>query len=500
MARLWATAGSVAPVPRIGVVVVAYNAASTLASVLDRIPPDFRSRIDGIFIGDNHSDDSTYLVGLGYQQAIGDLPLTVVRHETNLGYGGNQQAGYRWAIEQGFDIVVLLHGDGQYAPEFLPEIVKPLEAGEADAVFGSRMMSRREARKGGMPLYKIVGNTILTTVQNAVVGEHLSEWHSGYRAYSVATLAELPFERLSPDYNFDTQIILQLHEAQKRIVELPIPTFYGDEISYVNGMRYARQCMADVARYRLHKMGLGGGEMAFSSLDAASPAPGPADEERVQSQLRRMFEGRAPQRVLDLGCGDGSLAARLTAMGHEVVGIDRVKPADVAHRMSRFVEADLDDGVPADAGDGYDAVIAVDLLGFLRDPAEVLRQAGQRLRPGGRLLVSVPNFGHWYPRARVAFGRFDYDQRGILDRGHLRFFTRQSARRTFEAAGLVVRRTDPVGLPVRLLAERSTGAARSSRAAGALKAVDRVGVAALPSLCAFQFLFELEPSAALAAR
>src|SRR6478672_4608516 len=109
--------------PRIGIVVVAYNAASTLASVLDRIPADFRHRVEGVFIGDNHSDDSTYHVGVDYQQG-GDLPITVVRHPRNLGYGGNQKAGYRWAIEQGFDIVVLLHADGQYAPEFLPEIVE----------------------------------------------------------------------------------------------------------------------------------------------------------------------------------------------------------------------------------------------------------------------------------------------------------------------------------------------------------------------------------------
>lgn len=242
--------------PRIGIVVVAYNVASTLASVLDRIPQEFRSRIDGVYIGDNYSTDSTYLVGVGYQHAIGDMPITVQRHERNLGYGGNQQAGYRWAIEQGFDIVVLLHGDGQYAPEFLPEIVKPLESGEADAVFGSRMMVRGEARRGGMPLYKFLGNTVLTKIQNIVAGEHLSEWHSGYRAYSVATLAELPFERISADYNFDTQIILQLHNARKRIVELPIPTFYGEEISYVNGMRYARQCIIDVVRYRAGRMRL----------------------------------------------------------------------------------------------------------------------------------------------------------------------------------------------------------------------------------------------------
>jgi 2-polyprenyl-3-methyl-5-hydroxy-6-metoxy-1,4-benzoquinol methylase len=473
--------------PKIGIVVVAYNAASTLAKVLDRIPPEFRSRIDGVYIGDNHSDDSTYLVGVGYQQAVGDLPITVVRHPHNLGYGGNQQAGYRWAIDNGFDIVVLLHADGQYAPEFLPEIVKPLERGDADAVFGSRMMTPGGARRGGMPLYKIVGNTILTTMQNVVVGEHLSEWHSGYRAYSVDTLRDIPFEQLTGDYHFDTQIILQLHEAGKRIVELPIPTFYGDEISYVNGMRYARQCARDVIRYRAHKMGLGSGDLAFNSTDDFEVE----DFERVHGRIIRAFEGRSASRVLDLGCGDGRLAERLRKMGHTVVGVDIEERDGVRDRVDEFVLADLEHGIPAEVGRDFDVVLAVDVIGHVRDPEVLLAATATPLRPGGSVLVSVPNFGHWYPRTRVAIGRFDYDRRGILDRGHLRFFTDASARRAFAAAGLQVRRAESVGLPVELMLQRSSGSRRSPKGAKVLRGIDDIGVTVYPSLCAFQFLYEL---------
>ena len=476
--------------PRIGIVVVAYNAASTLARVLDRIPPEFRDRIDGVYIGDNHSEDSTYLVGLGYQQAVGDLPLTIVRHEANLGYGGNQQAGYRWAIDQGFDIVVLLHADGQYAPEFLPEIVKPLERGEADAVFGSRMMTPGGARRGGMPLYKVFGNTVLTTMQNTMVGEHLSEWHSGYRAYSVATLAELPFERLSGDYNFDTQIILQLHEAKKRIVELPIPTYYGEEISYVNGMKYARQCAHDVVRYRAHKMGLGNGEMAFNSLDDDYEGE---DAERIHDRIVRWFAHRPPCRVLDLGCGDGDLDRRLGDLGHHVTGVDRVKHDGVGARVEQFVEADLEHGVPDEVGADFDVVVVADVLGHVRDPAALLTAAAARLRRGGSILVSVSNFVHWYPRGRVMLGRFDYDRRGALDRGHLRFFTRRSAERCFAAVDLEVRAVDAVGLPVDVLAHRASGREASTKVTRALHVADRAGIALSPSLFAYQFLFELSP-------
>ena len=228
---------------RIGVLVVAYNAENTLRSVLDRIPPDFVGRIERVLVADDHSEDQTYQVGLAHRDENRELPLTVIRQPRNLGYGGNQKAGYRWAIENGLDIVVLLHGDGQYAPEMLPEMVAPLERGEADAVFGSRLMERGAALRGGMPLYKYVGNRVLTTAQNRLSGMDLTEWHSGYRSYSIAALAEIPLELDDDGFNFDTQIILQLHEAGKRIAEVPIPTYYGDEICYVNGIPYAMNCV-----------------------------------------------------------------------------------------------------------------------------------------------------------------------------------------------------------------------------------------------------------------
>ncbi len=251
--------GDVRPVdePRIGVLVVAYNAETTIARTLDRIPRDFAARIEAVLVADDASQDDTFAVGIEYQRNHTDLPLTVVKRPENLGYGGNQKAGYAWAIDHGLDVVVLLHGDGQYAPEFLPQMVEPLVRGEADAVFGSRMMIRGGARGGGMPLYKFVGNKILTFTENRLVGTRLSEWHSGYRAYSVAALRDVPFLGNSDVYDFDTQIIVQLHHAGKRIVEIPIPTFYGDEISYVNGMRYAKDITRYVARYRLWRWGIG---------------------------------------------------------------------------------------------------------------------------------------------------------------------------------------------------------------------------------------------------
>jgi len=474
---------------RIGVLVVAYNAASTLAAVLDRIPREFVPRIEKILVTDDSSQDATYLVGLGYQQTNRELPLEVIRHPRNLGYGGNQRAGYRWAIEHGLDIVVLLHGDGQYAPELLPEMVAPLERGDADAVFGSRMMTPGEARRGGMPAYKYVGNKILTRFQNAVAGADLSEWHSGYRAYSVAALAELPLERNSSGFDFDTQVILQLLEARMRIVEIPIPTYYGDEVCYVNGLGYAADVAKAVVRYRAHKMGFGTGETAFADDHYAMKHGDETSHGRILDLVGRM----PPGRILDLGCDDGALGERLRLAGHDVTGVDRSKHEGVGARLDRFFEADLDEGIPPEVGDGYDIVLAADVLEHVRRPDVLLREIRGRLAPGGRVVTSVPNFGHWYPRARVASGRFDYDRRGILDESHLRFFTRRSFELLATRSGFEVRRREAVGLPLEVV--RRGGAAGPSSSSGArlVEGADRIATDIWPTLFGYQFVYELVP-------
>ena len=235
---------------KIGILIVAYNAQETLTIVLDRIPSDFVKQIDAILVCDDASTDDTHKVGLSYQSKS-QLPLTIVRHEINLGYGGNQKTGYQWALEKNLDLVVLLHGDGQYAPEYLPQMVEPIVSGRAEVVFGSRMITQGGARQGGMPLYKFVGNKILTTLQNRLAKVSLTEWHSGYRAYSVASLRRINFLKNSDYFDFDSQIILQMIGARQRIVEIEIPTFYGDEISRVNGIKYGIKILIHTLKFRL---------------------------------------------------------------------------------------------------------------------------------------------------------------------------------------------------------------------------------------------------------
>jgi len=240
--------------PTIGILIVAYNAETTLDDVLARIPSHFIPSISVVLICDDASQDDTFAIGKRAQSERSELPIQLIRQPMNLGYGGNQKAGYRWMIDNNIDIVVLLHGDGQYAPELLPEMVAPITSRRADVVFGSRMMTPGAALKGGMPKYKFIGNKILTFWQNRMAQVRLSEWHSGYRAYSTAALSQTAFESNADYFDFDTEIILQMIEAKQRIVEIPIPTFYGDELSRVNGMKYGWRVARHTTRWRLKQL------------------------------------------------------------------------------------------------------------------------------------------------------------------------------------------------------------------------------------------------------
>ncbi|HEX5502269.1 MAG TPA: glycosyltransferase family 2 protein [Thermomicrobiales bacterium] len=234
---------------RIAILVVAYNAEATLARVLDRVPPAIWEKVAEVIVFDDASQDRTYAVGRDYQRRAAPDKLTVFRNPVNLMYGGNQQQGYRYAIARGFDHVVLLHGDGQYAPEVMQRLLTPLESGAAAATMGSRMLDPGGALRGRMPRYKFVGNRVLTWAQNRLAGAAFSEWHSGYRAYAVAALRTIPLERLTAGWHFDTQIVLEFLRRGYPVAEVPIPTYYGEEICHVNGVPYAAHCLAETARF-----------------------------------------------------------------------------------------------------------------------------------------------------------------------------------------------------------------------------------------------------------
>ncbi len=421
---------------RIGIFIVAYNALTTLSKVLKRITPEVWKNVEQVVVFDDASQDATYELAVGIQTMTKLPKLRVLKHEKNLGYGGNQKSGYKYFIEQGFDVVVLLHGDGQYAPELLSHMYAPLVRGEADAVFGSRMMKDFGGPlKGGMPFYKYLGNRALTMFENRALGLNLTEFHSGYRAYNLHALAQINLDTLTNDFHFDTEIIIKLHHQNFRIKEVPIPTFYGDEICYVNGMKYAKAIVRAVNRYH---------------ATARSVRSYPEYQEyfvpyAVKHSLFSCHYYAAKligtdQRVLEIGCGDGSFATELVRAGNQVVGVDSKPHVPLSAGYVNVLDADLEQGLGEikSSGQQYDRILVLDVLEHLRDPARLLQDCKKMLGARGKMIVSVPNSVNLTVRLMVLFGSFRYRDRGILDWSHLRFFTSRSVRELLEQHGLRV--------------------------------------------------------------
>jgi len=234
--------------------IVAYNANKTIRPLLDRIPKQTLEVADEILIADDCSQDDTYELVLDYIKKYNMKKMKVVKHEKNKGYGGNQKWGYNYAIKNNFNIVVMVHGDAQYPPEYILDLISPIAKGKAGFMFGSRIAGN--PLKGGMPLYKFFGNKFLTSVENLILGTKLSEFHSGFRAYSVDDLREIPFNKNSDDFHFDSEIIIQFVLAKKTIGEIVIPTKYGDEKCHVNSVKYGFNVLRVLGEYKLHKFKL----------------------------------------------------------------------------------------------------------------------------------------------------------------------------------------------------------------------------------------------------
>jgi glycosyltransferase involved in cell wall biosynthesis len=474
---------------RIGILIVAYNAVTTLPAVLKRIPPVVWRNVEEIAVFDDASQDSTYELALG-MKAQRELPkLKVLRHPKNLGYGGNQKAGYRYFMDEGFDIVVLLHGDGQYAPEVLARLYAPLVEGHADAVFGSRMMKDYGGpRKGGRPLYKFVGNRILTTFENRALGLELTEFHSGYRAYNLHALKRIDFSRMTDDFHFDTEIIIKLHHQGFRILETPIPTYYGSELCYVDGMKYARDVYRAVRRYKATARSVRCyPEYAeYFQRYALKSSPWSSHGQ----VLRLVGSGK---KVLDIGCGHGHMASLLVENGNQVTGVDELPQPEHRTAFTAYHQADLDDArihLPSLIPDQrFDTVLMLDVLEHLRKPELLLEQAHRLIEPHGQCIVSLPNIANLAIRLTLLAGRFSYADRGILDRTHLRFYTLKTARHLLESTSWEVCAVKPTNVPLELalgLRPQSLAGRITERFTAALTRI-------FPKLLGYQFVFVLRP-------
>jgi glycosyltransferase involved in cell wall biosynthesis len=245
-------------------VMPAYNAASTLQQTIDDIP---EGSVDEIILVDDCSSDNTVEIAR-------KLGLTVITHETNLGYGGNQKTCYQYALDTGADYIVMIHPDYQYDSRVIPVAVEILRLGICDVVLGSRIRTRSEAIQGGMPLYKYLANRMLTIIENIGMGQNLGDFHSGFRAYRREVLETIPYKRNSDDFVFDSQFLTQVVHFGFKLGDIPVPVRYFDEASSINfkrSVKYGLSTLGAVTRFWANKLKL-----------IRSPLFQPADETKNQ--------------------------------------------------------------------------------------------------------------------------------------------------------------------------------------------------------------------------
>lgn len=411
--------------------VVAYNAEKTIVDLLNRIPKKIRLNFDfEILVIDDFSTDDTFNVASEYIKNVDWVKIKIGKTPVNLGYGGNQKLGYLYAINNNFDYVCLLHGDAQYAPEHITDIVKPLLENDFDAVFGSRMINKFKALKGKMPFYKFIGNIILTKIQNFLLSTNLHEFHTGFRVYSVKKLKEIPFLLNTNNFHFDTEIIVQLIFSKSTIKEVSINTFYGDEVCHVNGLKYAYNVFKSSLKSLFVKKGIFF-DPKFYFLKHEKKI------NNYQSKLNFFSTHslvislvKSNSVVLDIGCGDGIVSRELIKNKCKVYGCDfkKKKFPDV-----NYFQTDLNHELPDVPWDQIDYILLLDVIEHLSNPEEFIKRLAKKINfKKTKIIASTGNICFFITRLMMLFGQFNYGTRGILDKTHTRLFTIASFKRIFK--------------------------------------------------------------------
>ena len=469
---------------RILIYIVCYNAERHIDSVLKRIPLEYRENPDiMVMVSDDCSSDSTAEIAAKTCKELGFLNYEVFRTKVNQGYGGNQKIGYNYACNNDFDYVVLLHGDGQYAPEELPNF-SSLFKENPDVVLGSRMLEKRNALKGGMPLIKFISNIILTKVQNFLAQTEFSEFHTGYRAYSTKFLKEIPFELNSNGFDFDTDILLQVKFLGKKIREFPIPTFYGDEECNVKVVKYGIDILRTSLKFKMQQMGIGC-SLKFRGSKQSVYKNKFGYKYTSHYHLLEIIRYYKPKRILEVASGAGYLGAVLKDEDIWLTGIDLFPPQnDYYHEF--FCENIEQFDWSRVSGGSFDIVCLMDILEHIREPEKLLlKLKSNPVFEKALFIISVPNVAFFSIRMGLLFGRFNYADRGILDIDHKRLFTYNSFHTMLNECGFKVSKTMPVPPPFKLV--------RDGILSDILTAIFNILNKVLPSLFSFQILKVAEP-------
>jgi 2-polyprenyl-3-methyl-5-hydroxy-6-metoxy-1,4-benzoquinol methylase len=352
----------------------------------------------------------------------------------NLGYGGNQKLAFHYAIKHNFDFALLLAGSGQYAPEQIESLVSALVETNSQAVVGSRFLNKNSDVKNQMPFYKYLGIKAITFFQNLVLGMNFSEFHSGFRVYRVKALADIPYAFNSNGRQFDTEILIQLKLRGFNIQEHPVSSLTGKAHPISDYIQYGLGGMWIAVKTRLHQMSLSY-ERKFDIGNISTD--GYKDELKTNYPSSHQFaiaEVSEKHRVLDIGCGNALVGAKLKENGYYVEGIDFETPKEI-NNIDKFTQLNLNNSNLEIPASEFDYILLMDVLEHLDEPEHFVYNL--RVKAKGKypkIVVSVPNIGFINNRIQLLFGRFDYGIRGIMYLGHKRMFTFNAICKLFEQA------------------------------------------------------------------
>ncbi len=405
--------------------IVAYNHENFITKVLERLPQSLQKEDYEILIIDDASIDKTFELANKWSKKNNTVNIKILKNIKNYGYGGNQKLGMEYAIENNFDTLTLLHGDGQYAPEIIHDLINFHVQNKSSLTLGSRMINKKDALKGRMPIYKFIGNIILTKTQNLILKTNLSEFHTGYRVYSINTLSNCKFFLNSNNYHFDTEIIIQHIANDYKISEFAIPTYYGDEISYVNGLHYAFNIIKQTILYKLQKLGIFYSEKYNHIIEQYE------DKSNFYSTHKlAISKVNSNSSIIDIGSSNASylnfLKRKKNCYIKTVNKYQNLKNPNVDEEEI----IDLDYQLPKNIKK-FEYIFLLDIIEHLKEPEVFVKNLYNELDQNHKIIASTANISFIIIRLMLLFGFFNYGNRGILDKTHTRLFTFSSFKQLF---------------------------------------------------------------------